>query len=138
MLCLKTSRIASKFLKVAHQKLFKCPVGDSLYACEHINLFDIFLVIDLVFFFCTLVLIILISGIFSINCINVFVMPQFDWLCGYVMSPTSDIYWIDLSFINNYKELQLWLVILRYNADIASIALSLGCYSFRIGLVILY
>ena len=47
----QTSRIASKFLKVAHQKLFKCPLGDSLYACEHINLFDIFLVIDLVFFF---------------------------------------------------------------------------------------
>ena len=36
------------------------------------------------------------------------VMPQFDWLydvCGCVMSPTSGIYWIELSFINNYKEL---------------------------------
>ena len=35
------------------------------------------------------------------------VMPQFDWLCdvcGYVMSPTSGIYWVDLGFINNYKE----------------------------------
>ena len=35
-------------------------------------------------------------------------MPQFDWLydvCGCVMSPTSGIYWIELSFINNYKEL---------------------------------
>ena len=38
----QTSRIASKFLKVAHQKLFKCTLGDSLYACEHINLFGIF------------------------------------------------------------------------------------------------
>ena len=36
------------------------------------------------------------------------VMLQFDWLydvCGCVMSPTSGIYWIELSFINNYKEL---------------------------------
>ena len=35
------------------------------------------------------------------------VMPQFDWLCdvcGYVMSPTSSIYWVDLGFINSYKE----------------------------------
>ena len=34
-------------------------------------------------------------------------MPQFDWLydvCGYVMSPTLGIYWVDLGFINNYKE----------------------------------
>ena len=51
-------------------------------------------------------------------------MPQFDWLCdvcGCVMSPTSGIYWIDLDFINNYKESQLWLVFLRYNADITSV-----------------
>ena len=37
-------------------------------------------------------------------------MPQFHWLCdvcGYVMSPTSGIYWVDLSFINNYREIQL-------------------------------
>ena len=50
-------------------------------------------------------------------------MPQFDWLCdvcGYVMSPTSGIYWVDLGFINNYKEPQLWLVLLRYSADVAS------------------
>ena len=50
-------------------------------------------------------------------------MPQFDWLCdvcGCVMSPTSGIYWVDLGFINNYKESQLWLVILRYSADVAS------------------
>ena len=35
------------------------------------------------------------------------VIPQFDWLCnvcGCVMSPTSGIYWVDLGFINNYKE----------------------------------
>ena len=36
------------------------------------------------------------------------------------MSPTSGIYWVDLGFINNYKESQLWLVILRYSADVAS------------------
>ena len=37
------------------------------------------------------------------------VMPQFDWLCdvcGCVMSPTSGIYWVELGFINNYKEPQ--------------------------------
>ena len=51
------------------------------------------------------------------------VMPQFDWLCdvcGCVMSSTSGIYWINLGFINNYKEPQLWLVLLRYNADVTS------------------
>ena len=50
-------------------------------------------------------------------------MPQFDWLCdvcGCVMSPTSDIYWVELGFINNYKEPQLWLVLLRYSADVVS------------------
>ena len=50
-------------------------------------------------------------------------MPQFDWLCDvceYVMNPTSGIYWVDLGFINNYKEPQLWLVLLRYSADVAS------------------
>ena len=37
------------------------------------------------------------------------VIPQFDWLCDVyecVMSPTSGIYWVDLGFINNYKEPQ--------------------------------
>ena len=37
------------------------------------------------------------------------VIPQFVCLCdvcGCVMSPTSDIYWVDLGFINNYKEPQ--------------------------------
>ena len=36
-------------------------------------------------------------------------MLQFDWLCEvceYMMSPTSGIYWVDLGFINNYKEPQ--------------------------------
>ena len=50
-------------------------------------------------------------------------MPQFDWLCdmcGCVMSPTSGIYWVDLGFINNYKEPYLWLVLLRYSAFVAS------------------
>ena len=28
-------------------------------------------------------------------------------VCGCVMSPTSGIYWVDLGFINNYKESQL-------------------------------
>ena len=35
------------------------------------------------------------------------VMPKFDWLCdvcGYVMSPTSGSYWVNLGFNNNYKE----------------------------------
>ena len=50
-------------------------------------------------------------------------MPQFDWLydvCRCVMSPTLGIYWVELGFINNYKEPQLWLVILRYIVDVAS------------------
>ena len=36
------------------------------------------------------------------------------------MSPTSGIYWVDLGFINNYKEPQLLLVLLRYSADVGS------------------
>ena len=38
------------------------------------------------------------------------VMPKFDGLCdvcGCVMSPTSGIYWVDMGFINNYKESRL-------------------------------
>ena len=63
------------------------------------------------------------------------VMPQFDWLCnvcGYVMIPTSDIYWVDLSFINNYKESQLWLVLLRYSVDVASAFLWVVTYSIKV------
>ena len=51
------------------------------------------------------------------------VIPQFDWLCdvcGCVMSPTLGIYWVKLSFINNCKEPQLWLVLLRYSVDVVS------------------
>ena len=39
------------------------------------------------------------------------------------MSPTSGIYWVDMGFINNYNEPQLLLVILKYNADVASVFL---------------
>ena len=51
-------------------------------------------------------------------------MPQYDWLCDvceYVLSPTSGIYWVDLDFINNYKEPQLRLVLLRYSAKVANV-----------------
>ena len=67
------------------------------------------------------------------------VIPQFDWLCdvcGCVMSPTSSIYWVDLGFINNYKEPQLWLVILRYSADVASAFPWVVTYGIRAGPVI--
>ena len=50
-------------------------------------------------------------------------MPQFDWLCDMyecVMNPTSGIYWVELSFINNYKKSQLWLVLLKYSANVTS------------------
>ena len=50
-------------------------------------------------------------------------MSQFDWLrdvYGCVISLTSGIYWVDLGFINNYKESQLWLIILRYSADVTN------------------
>ena len=36
------------------------------------------------------------------------------------MSIISGIYWVDLSFINNYNEPQLWLVFLKYSADVAN------------------
>ena len=41
-------------------------------------------------------------------------------VCGCVMSPTLGIYWVDLGFVNNCKESQLWLVLLRYSADVVS------------------
>ena len=65
-------------------------------------------------------------------------MPQFDWLhdvCEYVMSPTLGIYWVDLGFINNYKEPLLWLIILRYNADVAGVFPWIVIYGIRAGLV---
>ena len=68
----------------------------------------------------------------------IFVMPQFDWLCdvcGCVMSPTSGIYWIELGFINNYKEPQLWLVLLRYSADVVCAFPWVVTYGIRAGLV---
>ena len=42
--------------------------------------------------------------LFSYLSLLTVVMPQFDWLCdvcGYVMSLTSGIYWVDMGFINN-------------------------------------
>ena len=53
------------------------------------------------------------------------------------MSPTSGIYWVDLSFVNNYKESQLWLVLLRYNADVASAFPWIITYGIKAGLVTL-
>ena len=50
-------------------------------------------------------------------------MSQYDWLCDVcrcMMSPILSIHWIDLGFINNYKEPQLWLILLKYSADMAS------------------
>ena len=63
------------------------------------------------------------------------VIPQFDGrcdVCGCVMSPTSGIYWIELGFINNYKEPQLCLVLLRYSADVASAFPWVVTYGIRI------
>ena len=51
------------------------------------------------------------------------------------MSPTSGIYWVDLGFINNYKEPQLWLVLLRYSAYVASAFPWVVTYGIRTGLV---
>ena len=53
------------------------------------------------------------------------------------MSLTSGIYWVDLSFINNYKELQLWLVLLRYITNVTSAFSWVVTYGIRAGLVIL-
>ena len=40
------------------------------------------------------------------------------WVCD---ESHIGIYWIELDFINNYKEPQLWLVLLRYSANVASV-----------------
>ena len=53
-----------------------------------------------------------------------------------VMSPTSGIYWVELDFINNYKEPQLWLVLLRYNADMTKTFPYVIIYGIRAGPVI--
>ena len=63
--------------------------------------------------------------------IIVFVMLQFDWLCdvhGCVMSPTLGIYWVDLGFINNYKESQLWLVLLWLSQHLVIFNIELRYY----------
>ena len=57
------------------------------------------------------------------------------FVCGCVMSPTSGIYWVDLGFINNYKESLLWLVLLRYSANVTSAFPWIITYSIRAGLV---
>ena len=65
--------------------------------------------------------------------------PQFNWLCdvyGCVMSLTLGIYWVDLGFINNYKEPQLWLVLLRYSVDVASAFTWVVTYGIRTDSVI--
>ena len=54
------------------------------------------------------------------------------------MSPTSVIYWVDLGFINNYKEPQLRLVHLRYSADVASAFPWVITYGIRAGPIISY
>ena len=67
-------------------------------------------------------------------------MSQFDWLCVlcvYAISPISSIYRVDMGFINNYKESQLWLVILMYNADVANVFPWVVTYDIKTGSVIL-
>ena len=66
-------------------------------------------------------------------------MPQFDWLCdvcGCVMSLTSGLYWVELGFISNYNEPQLWLVLFRYSANMASAFPWIITYDIRAGPVI--
>ena len=58
-------------------------------------------------------------------------------MCGCVMSLTLGIYWVELGFINNYKEPQLRLVLLRYSADVASAFPSVVTYGIRVGPIIL-
>ena len=53
------------------------------------------------------------------------------------MSLTLGIYWVELAFINNYKESQLQLVLLRYSADVASVFPWVVTYGIRVGPVIL-
>ena len=53
------------------------------------------------------------------------------------MSPTLSIYWVELDFINNCKEPQLLLVLLRYSADVASaFPYWVVTYGIKVGLVI--
>ena len=67
-------------------------------------------------------------------------MPQFEWLCdvcGCVVSPTSGIYRVELGFINNCKEPQLWLVLLRYSTDVISAFPWIVTYGIKANLVTL-
>ena len=52
------------------------------------------------------------------------------------MSLILSIYWVDLGFINNYKEPQLWLVLLRYSADVASVFPWVITYDIKAGPII--
>ena len=61
-------------------------------------------------------------------------MSQFDWLsdvCGCVLNPTSDIYWVELDFIKTCKEPQLWLALSWYSADVASAFPWIVTYSIK-------
>ena len=58
-------------------------------------------------------------------------------MCEYAMSHISSIYRVDMGFINNYKESQLWLVILMYNADVANVFPWVVTYDIKTGSVIL-
>ena len=67
-------------------------------------------------------------------------MPQFNLLwdvCGCVISLTLGIYEVELGFINNGKVPRLWLVLLSYNADVASTFSWVVSYGIRAGLVTL-
>ena len=57
-------------------------------------------------------------------------------MCGCVISPTLGIYWVELDYINNYKESQLRLVILRCSADVASAFPWVVTHGIRTGPVI--
>ena len=54
------------------------------------------------------------------------------------MSPTSGIYWIDLSFINNYNEPQLCLILLKYSVDVTSDFSWVVTYDIRANLITPY
>ena len=47
------------------------------------------------------------------------------------MSPTSGIYLVELSFINNYMEPQFQQILLRYSVDVASVVSWIVTYGIR-------
>ena len=55
---------------------------------------------------------------------------------GVSQSPISGIYWVELDFINNYKEPQLRLVFLRYSTNMPSAFSWVVTYGIKAGLVI--